>query len=162
MSNPYQDLRAFTGNKNRVPHISPVFREMWDTATLNNKGLSRSQKPKGIGRVPHVRQSVHGPKKPGAAPQTLFLSDPQTSGPDEKYPNKRHKGIRSVTIASALRLSAVPGLRLYDKPLIEEGNIYPAQRNPRPYGCHGSHALYQATTLVGPLRVQPTRALVSA
>ena len=31
------------------------------------------------GRVPHVRQSVHGPKKTGAAPPTLLLREQETT-----------------------------------------------------------------------------------
>ena len=33
----------------------------------------------GSGRVPHVRPSVHGPKKTGAAPPTLLLREQETT-----------------------------------------------------------------------------------
>ena len=48
-----------------MPHISLVFREMWDTTNLNFKIPNVKKTPKEVGRVPQVRPSVPGPKKTG-------------------------------------------------------------------------------------------------
>jgi hypothetical protein len=66
------DLRILPGDNPRVPHISLVFREMWDTTDLDRKS-SLSNRPEGKGRVPHVRRSVRGPKTMGEAQQSLLL-----------------------------------------------------------------------------------------
>jgi hypothetical protein len=42
-----------------VPHISLVFREIWDSTA---QSLRLPTTVHGSGRVPHVRPSVHGPK----------------------------------------------------------------------------------------------------
>jgi hypothetical protein len=59
--------------------ISLVFREMWDSTALSPK-LSKmffrqtAADSKEIGRVPHVRNSVRGPKMMGAAQRSLFTA----------------------------------------------------------------------------------------
>src|SRR6266702_5989330 len=61
--------------------------------TVNKRSLlgtivkrSGKQTPEGIGRVPHVRLSVHGPKKMGAAQQLSLLFDQRTHPNDDQIP----------------------------------------------------------------------------
>src|SRR5580700_7115496 len=56
-------------SKPRVPHISLVFREMWDTTAFNLRTSDLQNSIKGNRRVPHVRTSVRGTKTMGEAQQ---------------------------------------------------------------------------------------------
>ena len=56
-----------------VPHIPLVFRKMWDTTNLRRVTSQNQRDLDEIGRVPHVRTSVRGPKTMGVAQRSLFL-----------------------------------------------------------------------------------------
>jgi hypothetical protein len=71
--------KSVQATKPRVPHISLVFREMWDTTPFGRKPSKAKQTPKEIGRVPHVRLSVHGPRKPGVALSIAFIYSTHTT-----------------------------------------------------------------------------------
>jgi hypothetical protein len=64
----HSENRLYPGTDRRVPHISLVFREMWDTAGLALKPVAGSHSSV---RVPYVRTSVRGPKTM-AKPTTAF------------------------------------------------------------------------------------------
>jgi hypothetical protein len=56
----------FIGNKSRVPHISLVFREMWDSTALNPKAFgSLSTLKIWICGIPHLAKNERDVAHPG-------------------------------------------------------------------------------------------------
>jgi len=48
----------YPGNKSRVPHISLVFREMWDTTALNPRYSAHYQLLRSISVVSHISRKT--------------------------------------------------------------------------------------------------------
>jgi tRNA(Ile)-lysidine synthase len=90
--------------KRRVPHISLVFREMWDTTGLPLKPLACAQSTT---RVPYVRTSVRGPKTMGEAQPQPFVTVRML------FPENVSRGTTIAAMALTLRSNLFrPGQRI--------------------------------------------------
>jgi hypothetical protein len=116
---PHSGSRLPTGpyprHNRRVPHISLVFREMWDTADLPRKSVAGPTDPYGCHRssgVPDVRISVRGPKTMGEAHhsfsfRTLPVATEETTWPRQSESEMNARD-RSFHLANSSLLEAPP------------------------------------------------------